>query len=78
MSEDRYRYTYQYDWMSCPSEEDCTIRKDLFHPYGDVKEGLKLRGEFGFMEIVKVFEEPSLRFGKFIAKSIPYSEMNTH
>lgn len=75
-NDDKYKYTYQYNWMGEPSEEECFINKDIFYPYGEVKVGLKTRGEFGFMEITKVFDEPNARYGKFIAKAITYDEMN--
>ncbi|MFD1736151.1 hypothetical protein ACFSCX_06190 [Bacillus salitolerans] len=62
--------------MGTTHEEECFIRKDEFVPYGEVKEGQKVRGEFGFIKIVKVFEEPKIQYGKFIAESITYEEMN--
>lgn len=75
MDHNNYKYTLQYDWFGEAGEEDCTIKKDVFSPYGEVTEGLKLRGEFGFMKITKVFDVPSLKYGKFIATSITYEEM---
>ena len=76
MKDEQFKYTYQYNWMGKPSEEECFINKDAFHPYGEVRVGTKIRGEFGFMEITKVFDKPHLKHGKFIAKSITYEEMN--
>jgi len=76
MKNEQYMYTYQSELMGVPSEEECFITKDSFHPYGEVEEGIKLRGEFGFMQITKVFNEPHIKYGKFIAKSISYEEMS--
>lgn len=76
MTEEQYKYTYQYELMGQPSEEDCYIKKDVFWPYGEVKVGQKTRGEFGFIEIIQVFDEPSVKYGKFIAKAITWEEAN--
>jgi hypothetical protein len=75
---EKFRYTLQTMFMGKPHEEECFIRKDEFYPFGVVKEGHKLRGEFGFMQVHKVYEEPNIKYGKFIAKSISYEEMNSH
>lgn len=76
IAKEHYRYTLQYNLIGVPSEEECYISKDEFYPYGEVKVGQKLRGEFGFMEITKVFDDPHFKYGKFIAKAISYDEMN--
>ena len=76
MMNEQYMYTYQYEMMGEISEEECYINKDSFYPFGEVAVGNKLRGEFGFMEIIKIFDEPHIKYGKFIAKSIPYKHMN--
>ena len=73
---EHFMYTYQHNFLGKPGEEECFIRKDSFFPYGEVKVGTKTRGEFGFMEIIKVFNEPHIIYGKFIAKAITYEEMN--
>ena len=73
---EKYVYTLKTEFMGKPQEEECFINKDEFYPYGEVKEGSKLRGEFGFMKIVKVYDESHVQYGKFIAESIPYEEMN--
>ncbi|AIW03402.1 hypothetical protein CPT_Moonbeam235 [Bacillus phage Moonbeam] len=76
MNSEQYRFTLRYDFMGTPSEEDCFINKDNFYPYGNVKEGTKTRSQYGFMRIVKVYDEPHIKYGKFIAESITYEEMN--
>lgn len=66
MSE-KYRYTLRYKLRGGYLEEDCEIRKDTFFPYGEVKAGQQIRGQYGFMEIIQVFYEPNIKYGKFIA-----------
>lgn len=75
MDKEQYKYTYLHSTFGTESEEECFITKDSFHPFGEVEVGQKLRGEFGFMKIIRVFEEASHKYGKFVARSIPYEEM---
>jgi len=75
MNSEKYMFTLRYDFMGVPSEEECRVLKEDFYPYGEVKVGLKTRSPYGFMKVVKVFDTPHIKYGKFIAESITYEEM---
>lgn len=69
-------YTYQTTFLKKPIEEDCFLPMDRLPFDQKPTVGMKLRGEFGFMEITKVFHPPSTTYGAFIAKSISWEEAN--
>lgn len=69
MSE-KYRYTLEYTLNGQHLEEHCEINKDAFYPYGDVRVGQETRGQYGFMRILRVYHEPHMIYGKFIAEQI--------
>lgn len=73
---DMMPYTLHTTFMGKPTEEDCFLQMDRLPLNGIPEIGMKLRGEFGFMEITEVFSPPSLTKGVFAAKSISWAEAN--
>lgn len=69
-----YSYTYQYKFIGRVLEEIKGIPRDMFYPYGEVKEGTVMQYNGLRFKIIKVFHNTSSRYGKFIAESLSDEE----
>lgn len=72
------RYTLRYELMGKAEEEDCFVDPNVFHPYGEPKVGDETRGEFGFFKVVEVFDDVHPVYGKFIAVTKQWEDLEAN